>query len=338
MKLLTVTIPCYNSQDYMAKAIESALQGGDDVEILVVDDGSKDDTLSIAQQYESKYPHIVRAIHKENGGHGSAVNTGIANATGLYFKVLDSDDWFDKTAMLKLIKFLRQSVVESMSLDMIIANYVYEKPSAHKRKAINYNMAIPKNKIITWSDVKHFRMSQNLLMHSIIYKTKLLRDCNLHLPEHTFYVDNIYAYTPLPYVKKMYYLNIDLYRYYIGREGQSVNEAIMTKRIDQQIKVTKLMIDSQDLMSIHDKKLRNYMMKYLAMMMIVSSALLEKSGSPDNLNKRDELWHYLKVKNKTVYRIITHRKLGLPLQSKNRAGRKIIVWGYYFFNRIYGFN
>ena len=108
MKLLTVTIPCYNSQDYMAKAIESALQGGDDVEILVVDDGSNDDTLSIAQQYESKYPHIVRAIHKENGGHGSAVNTGIANATGLYFKVLDSDDWFDKTAMLKLIKFLRQ--------------------------------------------------------------------------------------------------------------------------------------------------------------------------------------------------------------------------------------
>ena len=135
MKLLTVTIPCYNSQDYMAKAIESALLGGDDVEILVVDDGSKDDTLSIAQQYESKYPHIVRAIHKENGGHGSAVNMGIANATGLYFKVLDSDDWFDKTAMLKLIKFLRQSVVESMSLDMIIANYVYEKPSAHKRKA-----------------------------------------------------------------------------------------------------------------------------------------------------------------------------------------------------------
>ena len=158
MKLLTVTIPCYNSQDYMAKAIESALQGGDDVEILVVDDGSKDDTLSIAQQYESKYPHIVRAIHKENGGHGSAVNTGIANATGLYFKVLDSDDWFDKTAMLKLIKFLRQSVVESMSLDMIIANYVYEKPSAHKRKAINYNMAIPKNKIITWSDVKHLSL------------------------------------------------------------------------------------------------------------------------------------------------------------------------------------
>lgn len=338
MKLLSVTIPCYNSQDYMANAIESALVGGDEVEILVVDDGSTDDTLAIAKEYEEKYPHIVRAIHKENGGHGSAVNTGIEKATGLYFKVLDSDDWFDKASMKKVIAFLQSAVINSMSLDMIIANYVYEKPSIHKRKTITYTSAMPKDKIITWNDVKHFRMSQNLIMHSIIYRTKLLRDCHLHLPEHTFYVDNIFAYMPLPYVKKMYYLNLDFYRYYIGREGQSVNEEIMTKRIDQQIKVTKLMIDSQNLMSIHNKKLRNYMIKYLAMMMIVSSALLIKSGSPNNLKKRDELWSYLKANNKSVYRIITSRKLGFPLQSKNKAGRKIIVWGYYFFNRIYGFN
>ncbi|MCH5267559.1 MAG: glycosyltransferase family 2 protein [Lachnospiraceae bacterium] len=338
MKLLSVTIPCYNSQDYMANAIESALAGGDEVEILVVDDGSTDNTFAIAKEYEEKYPNIVRAIHKENGGHGSAVNTGIKEATGLYFKVLDSDDWLDKPSMKKLVSFLQDAVINSMSLDMIISNYVYEKPSDHKRKTITYSFAIPKDKIITWNDVKHFRMSQNLLMHSIIYRTKLLRDCHLHLPEHTFYVDNIFAYMPLPYVKKMYYLDLDLYRYYIGREGQSVNEEIMTKRIDQQIKVTKLMIDSQNLMCIHNKKLRNYMIKYLAMMMIVSSALLVKSGSADNLKKRDELWNYLRTNNKAVYRIITHRRLGLPLQSKNKAGRKIIVWGYYFFNRIYGFN
>lgn len=338
MKLLSVTIPCYNSQDYMANAIESALVGGDEVEILVVDDGSTDNTLAIAKEYEEKYPQIVRAIHKENGGHGSAVNTGIEQATGLYFKVLDSDDWLDKTSMKKMIAFLQDAVINSMSLDMIISNYVYEKPSIHKRKTISYTSAIPKNKIVTWNDVKHFRMSQNLIMHSIIYRTKLLRDCHLHLPEHTFYVDNIFAYMPLPHVKKMYYLDLDFYRYYIGREGQSVNEEIMTKRIDQQIKVTKLMIDSQNLMAIHNKKLRNYMIKYLAIMMIVTSALLVKSGSPNNLKKRDELWNYLKANNKSVYRIITHRKLGLPLQSKNKAGRKIIVWGYYFFNRIYGFN
>lgn len=338
MKLLTVTIPCYNSQEYMTHAIETALTGGEDIEILIVDDGSTDDTYRIATEFQEKYPSTVRAIHKENGGHGSAVNTGIANATGLYFKVLDSDDWFDTVSLQKVLQLLRNIVTDSVSLDMLISNYVYEKPSIHKRKIINYTSAIPKDRIFTWNDVKHFRMSQNLLMHSIIYRTKLLRDCHLHLPEHTFYVDNLYAFTPLPNVKKMYYLNVNLYRYYIGREDQSVNEAVMTKRIDQQIKVTKLLIDSHNLTKIHNKKLRSYMIKYLAMIMIVSSALLVNDGSPDNLKKRDELWQYLKHNNRSVYRIITHRKFGLPLQFKSKSGRKIIIWGYHFFNRVYGFN
>lgn len=338
MKLLTITIPCYNSQEYMSHAIESALVGGNEIEILIVDDGSSDNTLKIAKEYEEKYPSIVRAIHKDNGGHGSAVNTGIANASGLYFKVLDSDDWFDADSLKKVITFLQEVVTDSVSLDMLISNYVYEKPSVHKRKIMKYSSAIPTNQFFTWNDAKHFRMSQNLLMHSIIYKTKLLRDCHLHLPEHTFYVDNIFAYTPLPYVKKMYYLDVDLYRYYIGREDQSVNEEVMTKRIDQQIKVTKLMINSHNVTNIRNKKLRDYMIKYLAMMMIVSSALLVNSGSAENLKKRDELWLYLKNQNKSLYRIITHRKLGLPLQFKRKFGRKIIVWGYHFYNRVYGFN
>lgn len=99
MKLLTFTIPCYNSQDYMRHCIESILPGGEDVEILIVDDGSKDDTAAIADEYAEKYPTIVKAIHQENGGHGEAVNAGIRNATGLYFKVVDSDDWVDWNAL-----------------------------------------------------------------------------------------------------------------------------------------------------------------------------------------------------------------------------------------------
>ena len=95
MKLMTFAIPCYNSQDYMENCIKSLLPGGDDVEILIIDDGSKDSTGDIADAYEKKYPGIIRAIHQVNGGHGEAVNAGIRNATGLYFKVVDSDDWVD---------------------------------------------------------------------------------------------------------------------------------------------------------------------------------------------------------------------------------------------------
>lgn len=338
MKLLTVTIPCYNSQEYMAHAIESALAGGDDMEILIVDDGSSDNTLAIAQEYEKKYPAIVRAIHKENGGHGSAVNTGIANATGKFFKVLDSDDWFDVDSLKKIIHLIKYIAKDSIPLDLIISNYVYEKPSMNKQKSMNYRSAFPPNKFVTWDDAKYFKITNNLLMHSLMYRTELLRDCKLQLPEHTFYVDNIFAFVPLPYVKRIYYLNVDLYRYYIGRDDQSVNEAVMTKRIDQQIKITKLMIDSFDLESIKSKKLQSYMLQYLSMMMIVSSALLVNEGSEENLAKREYLWNYLKKSDKKVYRLITQKKFGFALQFKSGIGKKVIVKGYRLMNKIYAFN
>lgn len=338
MKLLTVAIPCYNSQDYMEHAVETALVGGEDVEILLVDDGSTDDTAKIADRLQEEHPTIVRAIHQENGGHGSAVNTGLANATGLYYKVLDSDDWFDRGAFLKVLDVLRGFVEDGSGVDMLLANYVYEKPSLHKHKVIRYDGVFPEDQVFTWSDVKRFKVSQNILMHSVIYRTKMLRDCQLELPKHTFYVDNIFVYNPLPYVKKMYYVNADLYRYFIGRDDQSVNEKVMIGRIDQQIKVNKLMIDAYDLTKIKNKKLRDYMVKYLTMMMTVSSVFLIKEGSEESLAKREELWDYLKKSNKVMYRMINKMALSKPMQFRSKAGRKIVVWGYSLSQKIYGFN
>ena len=106
MKYLTFAIPCYNSAEYMSHAVESILIGGEDVEILIVNDGSQDETLQIAKQYEEKYPDIVRVIDKENGGHGDAVNAGLRNATGKYFKVVDSDDWVDEQSLRKIMETL----------------------------------------------------------------------------------------------------------------------------------------------------------------------------------------------------------------------------------------
>ena len=118
----------------MRHCIESILPGGEDVEILIVDDGSKDDTAAIADEYAEKYPTIVKAIHQENGGHGEAVNAGIRNATGLYFKVVDSDDWVDWNAYQAILAKLREIAGGSVALDMLLANYVYEKEGAkHKR-------------------------------------------------------------------------------------------------------------------------------------------------------------------------------------------------------------
>ena len=125
MKILTFAVPCYNSEAYMEKCIDSLLVGGEDVEILIVNDGSKDRTAEIADAYAKKYPTIVRAIHQENKGHGGAVNAGLANATGLYFKVVDSDDWVDEESLHKILALLRRFQDEGEEIDMLVSNYVY---------------------------------------------------------------------------------------------------------------------------------------------------------------------------------------------------------------------
>ena len=231
----------------MRHSVETLLVGGEEVEILIVDDGSKDATYEIGKELEEQYPTIVRVIHQENGGHGSAVNTGLREATGIYFKVVDSDDWVKEEGLLQVLELLKSMVKDGVNLDMLICNYVYEKVGEKRKKVIHYRTTLPQNQLFTWDDVSHFKLGKYILMHSVIYRTKLLRDCGLKLPEHTFYVDNIYVYQPLPYVKTMYYMDLNLYRYFIGREDQSVNENNMMKRIDQQLFVTKTIIDLHEL-------------------------------------------------------------------------------------------
>ena len=158
MKILTVTVPCYNSAEYMGKCIESLLPGGEDIEILVVDDGSaKDNTLEVAREYEAKYPGIVRAIHQENKGHGGAVNTGIAEATGLYFKVVDSDDWVESKALLKVIKRLKTLEERETPVDMLLANFCYDKQGAWRKNYMQFRRAFPQNRVISWDDMGHLR-------------------------------------------------------------------------------------------------------------------------------------------------------------------------------------
>ena len=337
MKLLTFTIPCYNSQDYMRHCIESILPGGEDVEILIVDDGSKDDTAAIADEYAEKYPTIVKAIHQENGGHGEAVNAGIRNATGLYFKVVDSDDWVDWNAYQAILAKLREIAGGSVALDMLLANYVYEKEGA-KHKRVMRQTGFPKDQIFTWSDVRHFYKGHYILMHSVIYRTKLLRECGLELPKHTFYVDNIYVYKPLPHVRTMYYMDVDFYRYFIGRDDQSVNETVMISRIDQQLRVTRRMVDFYTEQKISNQKCRMYMRNYLRIMMEVSSIFLILSGTPENLAKKQELWNYVKAKDKEVYKMLRYSMLGFSVNLPGKSGRWISKTGYKVMNKWIGFN
>lgn len=339
MKLLSVAIPCYNSEAYMRHCIDSLLTGGDEMEILIVDDGStKDNTAGIADEYAGKYPHICKAIHQENGGHGAAVNAGLANATGIYFKVVDSDDWVKEEALQKVLCLLRQMVYGNTTLDMLISNVVYERAGETKRRIMHYRNVVPQERIFGWSDLKHFRPGQYIIMHSVIYRTQLLRDCGLELPKHTFYVDNIFIYQPFPHVKTMYYLDVNLYRYFIGREDQSVNESVMIGRIDQQIRVTKMLLGYYDLGRIGNRKLRSYMIRYLEIMLVIASILAIKSGSEENMEKKKELWDFVRQCSFPLYLRLRHGFLGQGVNLPGKSGRQVSIVAYRISRKFFGFN
>ncbi len=336
MKLISIVVPSYNSEAYLHKCVESLLVGGDDVEIIIVNDGSKDGTLAIAKQFAMEYPSIVRYVDKENGGHGDAVCAGLEVATGLYFKVCDSDDWFDKDAYIKFLNEVKKCVSENKEIDLFISNFVYEKVFENKQRTMEYKSTLPQNTVITWDDFK-LKYGKYILMHSVMYRTEILRQSGLVLPKHTFYVDNLFVYIPLKYVNTMYYIDADLYRYYIGRDDQSVNERNMINRIDQQIFVNKSMIDVYKELDNSNENLEKYMISYLQIVTTVSSILLIKDGTKESLQKKDELWEYVQNYDENIYIKLRRSLQGFLINLPNILNvSKVFI--YKIYQKTWGFN
>lgn len=346
-KVISFAVPCYNSADYMDNCIQHLLDlnsADDDVEIIIVDDGStKDYTFEIAKGWEAKHPTTIKAVHQENGGHGQAVNTGLKHSTGLYFKVVDSDDWLDKKGTMPIMDYIRRQAKLSDNgkapTDLVIGNYVYNKTSTGTLTPINYKSALPVGKEFTWQDIGKFKISEYLLMHSVVYRSQLLKDMNLELPKHTFYVDNIFVYKPLVNVKSIYYIDTDMYMYYIGREDQSVNEEIMKSRIDQQLKITRIMIDSTNLSQLSSQpKLFRYMLNYLSMMMCICSVFLRMIGSTEAEQKRKEIWDYLEAHDANLKKLVMRSPLCYGTNIPGAVGKGIGIGGYKLAQKLFPFN
>ena len=304
MKLISFAVPCYNSQDYMRKCVDSLLTGGDEVEIIIVNDGSRDDTINIANVYAEKYPDIVKVIDKENGGHGSGVNAGMANSTGLYYKVVDSDDWLDDNALASLLSKIREHKEKGTLPDLYVTNFIYDKVSEGTQYVSAYGDKMPEGQIIGWDKVKKFNLSHMMLMHALLYKREKLLQSGTVLPEHTFYVDNLFAYKPLPFMQTVCYLNLDLYHYFIGREDQSVNRKNFVKRYEQQIRVMECMTDAYTLDEIKKmpKGLKRYMWHSLEVIMMNTIFFTCAEDSPERRKALKEMWQHIKSKDKKLYR------------------------------------
>ena len=337
MTLLTIAIPSYNSEAYLHYCVQSLVIGGEQVEILIINDGSSDRTQEIAEQLQARYPN-VRAVYQENKGHGGAVNTGIREASGKYFKVVDSDDWVDPRAYLKILETLRQLEEQGTPVDAFVSNFVYEKEGHTRKKSMSYEGVLPVGRIFTWDEIGDFKTGQYMMMHSLIYRTAMLREIGLTLPEHTFYVDNIFVFTPLHAVEKLYYLPVDFYRYLIGREDQSVNEEVMIRRIDQQLTVNKILIDEMDIHQVDNEKLLQYLLNHVEITSVISSALLNRAGTKEHMEKKRELWDYMREQNPDLYAHVRKTKLSRVVSQSGYTGRKISNGIYRLARKIYGFN
>lgn len=338
MKLVTFAVPCYNSEEYLSRCVESLLSAGTDCEIILIDDGSTDNTGIIGDRYEREYPDIIKVVHKENGGHGSGVNKGLEEATGLYYKVVDSDDWLDKEALKTLTDRIKRDINEKKLPDVYITDFVYEKINTGDRYERSFRKNFPKKDLFSWEEVKRFHTSSVLLMHALVYRTEKLKESKTVLPEHTFYVDNIFAYKPLPYMEKLSYMEIPLYRYYIGRKEQSVSAENITKRYLQQIRVMKELIEAYTYSEIKlfPKGLRRYMLHDLAVVMTLTVTFTSAGKDEVKRRKRElkELWSYIKESDKKLYSYLKYHTYTsivnwLPFKLQGKA-----TWlGYKFFRK-----
>lgn len=240
MKSLTILIPVYNTEKYIKRCLDSLLvpEVLDKIEILVVNDGSKDSSPDIVKEYQKKYPETVVFVDKENGGHGSTINVGIEKACGKYFRVLDSDDWFNTEDFIEFVNRL-----EKEDADLVVTDYRKEHTYNSKSEFFEYKN-LEENKVYTFDDFDlKILEGEYFVMATSTYKTEILRESGLKLLENTFYVDMQYNVVPVTKVETFTYYKLDIYRYFIGRKEQSMNMDNFVRNQDHHKKMIKWLIE-----------------------------------------------------------------------------------------------
>lgn len=330
-------MPAYNAADYLERCVNSLVVGGEHLDIILVDDGSTDQTPKIIDEYAERFPKMIRAVHEKNAGHGGAINNGLTLARAKYVKVCDSDDWLDFKGLNDLLSFIKKMDNQNEELDMIVTNYVYDKVGAKHKKVVSYSK-LPQNKIFGWSDVK-MNLGSYMMMHAITYrKDLLLKEAKLSLPTNVSYDDNIFVFEPLPFVKKIAYLDTTLYHYFIGRDDQSVNENVMLRKIDQQLMINRRMIHFYAEHVDHDTDLGKYMKYYLEIITTISSIILIRGKKLAYLQMKNELWQEIYAIDEDLYHNLRHRPFGICVNLPGKAGRKVASGFYSLVHMVYGFN
>lgn len=301
-KILTIGIPVYNMERYLDRCLSSVtgIPNLDKVEIIVVNDGSTDRSLEIARTYEQRFPESVRVIDKPNGGWGSGINRTIKEATGKYYKSLDSDDWFDSQNLEKYIREL-----ESIEADLILSPFIEIDEDGKLLAERTFNSSLSGMEMNLEEYIrKNGGFSKTI--HAVTYRTSLLRDNNIVIWD-KFYGDIDYINSPLPYVKRIYLSELSIYRYLIGREGQSISIIGYRKHIDDYVNVCrKLILINAALSDSTSPLVRNYLDDDTLNMTLFAYKLMlspKKCGNEDGIKERlKEFDRFIRENHPTLYR------------------------------------
>jgi glycosyltransferase involved in cell wall biosynthesis len=232
MKLLSIIVPTYNMEKYLEHCLQSFICPDimEQIEVIVVNDGSTDRSAGIAEQYVEQYPGTFQLIDKENGGHGSTINAGVERATGKYFKTIDADDWVDTDALVKFVKLL-----DDIDVELIITPFITvdEQTGTKAKKALK----LSSGQYQTYMDIDRYIKKNALFMHQVCYRTELLKKIHLKLDVHTFYVDVEYMQFVFPYIRKCVCVNLFLYQYRVNQGAQSCSNAGYIKHRNEHAKV-----------------------------------------------------------------------------------------------------
>lgn len=219
-KLLTIIVPTYNMEKYLRRCLGSLIMDEARMillEVLVINDGSKDSSSSIAHEYQAKYPDTFRVIDKENGGHGSCCNVGLREAKGKYIRFLDSDDWFDQENFPRFIDLL-----QTLDVDLVQTNRILEYVKENRSVTCNIYEEVAEQEYMAeefpYSKFKNFFST----IHDSSYRTEMLRNINIVFSEKIQFDDTVLYIKPFEGIKTIYCSNMVIYHYMLGREGQSV--------------------------------------------------------------------------------------------------------------------
>lgn len=236
-KVLTVAVPAFNVEQYLRKTLDSfiAQEIMDDLEVIIINDGSKDATADVAKEYENKYPQTFRLINKVNGGHGSGINMGLKLASGRYFQVVDGDDWVDTPSFVRLVRYLRTAVS-----DVVLCNYCEVENSTGIEIPVIITQNRKDGRIYQFTEVFQ---NVELGLSRMTAKTSLFTENHVHLDEHCYYVDMEYILYPVPWIQTLVYLDLNVYRYRIAATTQSTSMASLRNHVDQHTKVLSRLVD-----------------------------------------------------------------------------------------------